>query len=308
MQQKTVNLQCCVSNPTPPSLFALVPEGLEDEAQAAAAAGLPVIRFQFDLGNDLPKITSRLASASLPCFGIHRGFMMSGERYTALFDYFQAHGIRMVVTPDQYESVHYYPNAYPELTGLSPRATWVPVDVPDAVCESLFLEAVRCVKSWGCKYVLLKDYVKSPKDQTERFLKVPVDCDLAELCCELVHVRGRRFYRGVVLKEHVDMRHYSVRGCPRSNEWRLFFAREKLLAVMPNSFQDDEVSHVPDEVLDWARASAASLNSPYLTIDVAESCSGAWFCLEAGDGGVSGPAPAQDLIEHWAALQLVFKG
>ena len=212
----------------------------------------------------------------------------------------------MVVTPDQYEGVHYYPKAYPKLAALSPRATWVPVNAPDAVCESMFSKAVSEVKSWGCKYVLLKDYVKSAKEQTQRFLKVPVDTNLAELCCELVHVRGRRFYRGVVLKEHVELRHYSARGCPRPNEWRMFFAGGRCLAVVPNSFQDAEAAHPPDEVLDWAHVSASCLTSPYLTIDIAESCNGGWFCLEAGDGGVSGPAPGQDLIEHWAALQQCF--
>jgi len=38
-----------------------------------------------------------------------------------------------------------------------------------------------------------------------------------------------------------------------------------------------------------------------MTVDFAEGEDG-WIALEAGDGGVSGPAPSQDLEQHWAAL------
>jgi hypothetical protein len=44
-----------------------------------------------------------------------------------------------------------------------------------------------------------------------------------------------------------------------------------------------------------------------MTIDVAERSDGSWFVLEAGDGGVSGPATGQDIAAHWRQLRKVFE-
>ena len=35
---------------------------------------------------------------------------------------------------------------------------------------------------------------------------------------------------------------------------------------------------------------------------IAEREDGEWICLESNDGGASGPAPEQDLVEFWRTL------
>lgn len=287
-------------------LIALIPEGLDDEAFAADQAGLPVVRFVFDRRDDMPRFRGSFQDLVRPCNAMHRGFMLTGEQYHVLFKELMASDINLIVSPQQYEDLHYYPNSYPFLAAMSPHATWVQVESLSAVCEELFADVIEEVKAWGCRYVLIKDYVKSLKDQSKRFMKVRVDHNLAESCCNFVAARGHRFNRGVVLKEWVEMAHYSGHREAALNEWRLFFARGQLLAQLPNSFQDKRADQVPLSVVEWAKNVATCLGSPYLTIDVAEGISG-WFCLEAGDGGVSGPAPGQDLPEHWAALRRCFR-
>merc|ERR1711924_41843 len=55
-----------------------------------------------------------------------------------------------------------------------------------------------------------------------------------------------------------------------------------------------------------ATEAARAIASPYATIDVSERSGGGWFCLEAGDGGVSGPALDQDVLKLWKDLRACF--
>jgi len=149
---------------------------------------------------------------------------------------------------------------------------------------------------------MLKDYIKSVKEQA-RFFKVPVE-EAAEAACELVHARGLRFERGVVFKQWVQLALYPGKqtsaGAP--NEWRLWFCRGELLSMHPNSFQSDAAPPPPAASVAAAARAAAGLDSPFLAVDLAEREDGEWICLESNDGGASGPAPEQDLVEFWRRL------
>lgn len=67
-----------------------------------------------------------------------------------------------------------------------------------------------------------------------------------------------------------------------------------------------ETARVPSELRQAAASSAAQLG-PFVTVDFAQAKDGSWFCLEAGDGGVSGPAVSQDLRKFWAGLKSNFE-
>jgi len=286
------------------TLAALMPDHpVFDEEAIAAANVLPVLRFVFDEHAVITKKEGR--RLTFPCRAILRGFMLSGERWRLLYKNLVELGIHLVITPDEYERAHYFPNAYGALSPFSPRATWVAVDIA-ALTSDVFDEAFAEIRSWGCQYVMLKDFVKSAKANSERFSKVGIDENLADVAIDLVHIRGRRFNRGVVFKEWVDLRHYATRSGYVPNEWRLWFGKGKLLTMLPNSFQEESASSVPRETVDMACRAAHDIGSPYMTIDVAETIDG-WIALEAGDGGVSGPAPGQDLFELWHDLTQCFK-
>lgn len=93
----------------------------------------------------------------------------------------------------------------------------------------------------------------------------------------------------VVFKQWVQLALYPGKqtsaGGP--NEWRLWFCRGELLSMHPNSFQSDAAPPPP----------AASVDSLFFAVDLAEREDGEWICLESNDGGASGPAPEQDLVE-----------
>merc|ERR1712037_1002077 len=99
---------------------------------------------------------------------------------------------------------------------------------------------------------------------------------------------------------------YMARCGPVTNEWRLFFMSGKLVSMDPNSFQDCTCCSRPaDEIIAAVCEAVVQIGSPYMTVDLAEG-EDRWFVLEAGDGGVSGPAPGQDMELHWACLVKYF--
>lgn len=285
-------------------LVALLPTHSEFDTEALAAERhLPVLRFTF-----LETVVLERPPLALQCRAVHRGFMLSAERYRIFHDALAEIGIHLVVTPKEYERAHYYPNVYPALRNISPNAVWVAVESPQTVCAERFKDAVQIIEGWpDCRFVLLKDFVKSPKDSTQRFMKAEVGPELTELACELVAVRGVRFNRGVVFKEWMPLVNYMARRGPVTNEWRLFFMCGKLVSMDPNSFQDGTCcSQPPDEIIAAVCEAVMQIGSPYMTVDLAEG-EDRWFALEAGDGGVSGPAPWQDIELHWASLVKYFE-
>lgn len=286
------------------TLIALLPTHPEfDEEAEQAATVMAVVRFSF---RDIPQLSSK---PQTPCRAIARHFMLSAERYQALYDGLAALGVHLVVTPEMYERAHYFPNAYNALMSMAPevkcpRAAWVLVD-KHTMCPDVFASTVAEISKWKCSHVMLKDFVKSAKGQGDRFMQALVDDDLSTLACELVSVRGARFNRGVVFKELKNLERYEVRGEYTTNEWRLWFGNYNLLEASPNSFQGVNCLRPPDDVLAAVTRAARQIANPYMTVDIAEDEDG-WIVLEAGDGGVSGPAPNQDMTQHWTILMKCF--
>lgn len=173
------------------------------------------------------------------------------------------------------------------------------------------MDAAKTAASWGCPSVMIKDFVKSAKDvpDGQRFLEVPADdpVELARLAVEFVSARGARFNRGVVFKEFVPLKKYrDAWGCVRAtNEWRCFFGPGgRLLSADRNSNQPRGASEPPKSLVDDVSTAVEAIGSPYMTVDLAEGSEpdGRWFVLEAGEGGVSGPATDQDIRAHWKTL------
>lgn len=299
-----------ISDQTLLPLVALLPchPEFDEEAAAAAEVGLPVVRFHFDEELQIVDETSVLSLMADGCLALLRGFMLSGNRRRLLQDACAQRGIKLTASPFEYEDVHYYPNAYDRLAAWSPRATWQEVD-PAVVGPETFANAVATVLSWQCTHVVLKDYVKSAKATGQRFMQVLADAELPDEACDFVKARGCRFNRGVVFKEHVELSRYATRGGYVTNEWRIWFMHAVVAEVVPNSYQDEQAMSPPQAFLDALCSVAAAFPNPYISIDVAETAQlSQWIVLEAGDGGVSGPGPGQDLRLHWQKLREHFGG
>lgn len=80
---------------------------LDDEAQWASINQFIVIRIS---GGELPPQTAKL---QLPTYVLYRGYMLSGEQYTAMYHYLaRNYNMFLIITPNKYELAHYFPNSY----------------------------------------------------------------------------------------------------------------------------------------------------------------------------------------------------
>ena len=358
----------------------------DDEALAAARCFPRVLRYEMSPdGCELWRLRRGVegepewvpqpgpSAAAPPESAVHRGYLVSAAEFRALHDaLLDAHGLRLLTHPEEYERTTYYPLQHALLAGAAPRARWVALPVPEGcgerdprrsalasqggssgrTSETLSEALVADLSRLTCeeiamerpawRFVVLKDYAKSEKstaDDVERFLRAPADrpAELAERAAELAMQRARkgRLYRGVVLKEGVPLQVYpadcrsatlppppaATGGGFVANEWRLWFARPgydvppQLLRAMPNSLQDaTRVAAPPRELIGRCAELAEELGNPYLTVDVAETedelpgpeAGQRWIVLEVGDGAASGPAPGQDMSDHWRQLWVVF--
>lgn len=106
--------------------------------------------------------------------------------------------------------------------------------------------------------------------------------------------RGDLLTGGVCIKEYLELKRYG----DKTNEVRVFYADHQILSISRYSLQLDYAEMPPEDLIE----KYANLDSPYYTIDYAELSDGSWKIIEAGDGGVSGLSPGQDMEAYFRAL------
>mmetsp|Transcript_49086 Transcript_49086/g.157936 ORF Transcript_49086/g.157936 Transcript_49086/m.157936 type:complete len:124 (-) Transcript_49086:668-1039(-) len=83
-------------------LIALLPAHAEfDDEEAAAAQFLPVVRFTF-----ADEVTFASPLPEVPCRAVHRGFMLSAERWRTFYRRLAGMNVHLVVSPEEYERAH----------------------------------------------------------------------------------------------------------------------------------------------------------------------------------------------------------
>jgi len=207
-----------------------VDEEFQQEHAAAIKAGLKVFFFDHDhlvkrgevIFNEYPKGT----------IVILRGWMLTLEQYTVLHAEFCKEDTRMLTSPQQYESMHYWPKAhekYPLLRSLSPRCFWT--------YDKAF--SVKHIKQFfGGDPIIVKDHVKSAKGaENAMFIKDSADKrEVWTVIENMIKERGNLFQRGIVFKQRVNIR----KDDDGNNiEFRAFFYGGHNLSVKPNGCKWD---------------------------------------------------------------------
>ena len=80
----------------------------------------------------------------------------------------------------------------------------------------MFEKAIAEVQSWGCEFVVMKDYVKSLKSYGGfgMFMKQPVD-ELQGCAQKFIELRKKAFVQGIVYKEYIPLKTYTQQGSDR---------------------------------------------------------------------------------------------
>jgi hypothetical protein len=252
------------------------------EAGAAARLGVGALLIdhdRLDRDRDAAAATRR---GSVPvgsdCRAAYRGWMLRAGDYAALWAALAAKGVRLVNTPEMYETCHHAPSAHRWIAPWCARTTWVAaadMDDPEALRAAL--------APFGRRPVVIKDWVKSQAaGYWAEACLVPDASDTgtaARVAARFRELQGESLTGGLVFREHAEL----VKAGGAAAEWRAFvvdgaaaltFARGHGLPGGPPA---DLVAEV-----------AAALPSRFASADFARREDGGWLLLEVGDGQVSG--------------------
>ena len=202
-----------------------------------------------------------------PSKAIYRGWMLKPEKYGELYKTLHDRGVLLITDPDAYRNTHLFPNVYPHIRD-------------DTAEMMLFANGKVDVEKAKKRFRLfmVKDSVKSVKgtEFPAYFDHTISQAKFDEWMKVFYKYRGDLLTGDICIKEYLDLKRYN--GI--TNEFRVFYADHEIVSICRNS------------------------NQPAYTAELAD---GTWKIIEAGDGGVSGLSPGQNLEAYYRALYNALK-
>jgi hypothetical protein len=253
----------------------------ELEALAAEELGLESFAIPLDaiVNGDAERALRRLPRANARSW-LYRGWMLTEEEYTALYEAIADRDEELVVDPESFAQATYAPNYLPLLGRHTAPARWTEGESIE--------EAWEVAQELGAPPWIVKDHVKSAKEEWHRACFVPENAtfeDFAAVCERLLEVRGDRFERGFVVKKFLELATlpgWTAEQRRVTDEHRLVFWEGTLVAHAPYY----DVDAALDDPGQFAFLGGA-LASPFFTADVARLATGGYTVIEINDGGSS---------------------
>ena len=253
-----------------------------EEYHHAKNLGIPAHLFCLETFLESNKL--RIAHADKPVTLIYRGWMVTHEQYTALYDSLLAKGFTLINTPEQYRQCHHLPYWYGLLVKHTAKSLWTQ-GVPSEA------ETIQLLMSFGDRPLIVKDYVKSRKHEWEEACFIPNASDTddaAQVIDSFLERQGDDLAGGIVLREYLSLKmlgSHKKSHMPIAKEVRIFCIYHQPFAYI--QYWSGEESRAHSEYQSLISA-CRGLDSNFYTIDLAQQENGEWIIIEVGDGQVSG--------------------
>jgi len=265
---------------------------------------------------------------------IYRGWMLTTGQYAKLYEALMREcWVGLITTPEQYKNTHELPGWYGALEDATPESRWFPVaDVIFGKDRELDVKVINAAQQMApC---IVKDYVKSRKHEWKEACFIPDADSASTVISNFVERQGDDLQGGVVLREFVPLKSlgkHPQSGMPMSEEYRFFWLNGHAICLSEywdsdayehETFELSEpeggweegmerevtspksVSELPsfEELAELVR----DIDSPFFTVDLAQTEDGEWLIMEIGDGQVSGfPQMPRDAQKFYPALDPV---
>ena len=277
----------------------------EREARAASDAGLryELVDFEALVDDHKPVAAVRKVQVtSVPELAVYRGWMLTPETYSQLYEALYEKGLRLINTPAAYKHCHYFPEAYPIIKEHTPASVSTPVG------EGFGIDRVmRLLTPFGDGPLILKDYVKSRKHEWEQACYIPSASDreaVERVVNRFLELQGGELNVGLVFREYVEFQplaSHSRSGMPLTKEFRLFFLDGGLLHTM-EYWEEGDYGGVspPTSLFGYV---AREVRSRFFTMDIAQRTDGEWMIVELGDAQVAGLPDNADINQFYLALR-----
>lgn len=218
---------------------------------------------------------------------IYRGWMLTPEQYSKLFNSLLLKNYRLVNTVREYQNCHYLPDSLKFIAGKSPQTIY------EKFIDSNSIDGlIEKAKIFQTRAVIIKDYVKSEKHHWETACFVQNAADslkLKETINNLLQLRGKYLNEGIVIREFVELKNltrHSISGMPLTEEYRLFFLNKKLIGIYDYWEEGEYTSALPSTI--QFEDIAKHIESNFFSMDIARRENGEFLIIELGDGQVSG--------------------
>lgn len=262
----------------------VAPDGddrFELEALAAEELGIESYALPLDgVVNGDPERALRRLPRPRERRWLYRGWMLSEEEYTGLYEAMSERGEELVVDPDSFAEAAYAPSYLPLLGEHTAPARWTEGED--------IKEAWELAQELGPPPWIVKDHLKSAKESWHRACYVPAGAtyeDFTETCERLVEARGEHFARGFVVKKYLELATLPGWTPERrrvTDEHRLVFWEGRLVSHAPYY----DVESTLEDPMQFAFIGQV-VGSPFFTADVARLAGGGYTVIELNDGGCS---------------------
>lgn len=288
-----------------PFMPARVDFAYEREAEAATRAGLEYALVDFEaLVNDRKPASAvrRVKAPAVPDLAVYRGWMLTPDAYSQLYEALQDKGLRLINTPAAYRHCHHFPESYPVIKEHTPASVSVPLGEGFSIDE-----VMRALAPFGDGPVVVKDYVKSRKHEWLEACYIPSAAEresVERVVKRFLELQGEEVNEGLVFREFVAFRplaSHSKSGMPLTKECRLFFLDGELLSSLEYWEEGDYGGLTPPTSL--FVYVAREVRSRFFTMDIAQRTDGEWMIVELGDAQVAGLPEKADLDEFYRALR-----
>jgi hypothetical protein len=279
----------------------------EEECLAASKLGFTTSLLSFEELNDLNfyKATQKIKKAEVLQLAIYRGWMIPADKYIHLYEYLLKKNIKLINTPEEYETCHYLPLAYQYIHGLTPQTNWMVID-GDINFEDIF----ALTDTFKAEAIIVKDFVKSQKHNWEDACFIPNASDkdsVRKIVSRFIELQGTQLNKGLVFRKFENLEfltNHSKSKMPLTKEFRLFFLYGKLIQVF-NYWDEGDYDDIKPDFENFKEV-GSKVNSNFFTMDVAQKKDGDWIIMELGDGQVSGLPDNADKIGFYKALKESF--
>jgi hypothetical protein len=260
----------------------VVDEAFSHEYENAKNNGFDVILYNFD-----DKSSNRIIVNNEKEPVIYRGWMINPVDYKILYYDLLSKNYILINDPIQYRNCHFLPDSLKYIGNYTPKTIFQKIEN-----ESSISTLVEKVKIFSGKSVIIKDYVKSEKHYWDTAFFVENSNDtikLTETINNLIELKENDLNEGIVIREYIELNNltkHSKSGMPLSEEYRLFFYKNKLLCIF-NYWKEGNYNINKSDTKHFEEI-AETVESNFFTMDIARKKDGNFIIIELGDGQVSG--------------------
>lgn len=141
---------------------------------------------------------------------------------------------------------------------------------------------------------VLKGRTNSKKFEWDKKMFAPTVRDIPEIARRLLDDELIS-EQGIVVREYVPLKRLGdgINGLPISEEYRIFLLNGKIMAggfywSSEEDMSPSDLTHPPQDVLDYAVKAASKIDVPFLVVDVGRKVNGDPIVIELNDGQMSG--------------------